>query len=233
VDNPKGYTQEELDKVAEVGKALPKAEQGDSGKETTGETLGAKNPEETPKKRATVEKGSADKGGPGGIMAGKARSSGAAVGVRVRGGESRTIKKKPVIKSNTKPLDKKGQEDLFESLGAVSPTSVEAPERKSSPQSGAPTSLSREQLSRGFVNIRKSVFQCVEKQTRRSGDDFAAGKVNITVTISNSGAVSGVNIGSGMGRSVFGMCMKSHKGRWRFPPFSGSPMMVKRAFVIQ
>lgn len=125
-------------------------------------------------------------------------------------------------------------EDPLKALGSMSPSQVEGRQRDGAADRGQlPLALSREDLSKGFVNIRKSVFQCVERHTKRSGNPMDSGKVRVTVTILNNGSVGDVSIDAELRNTVFGLCMKSHTSRWRFPQFQGTSMKVKRTFVIQ
>ncbi len=153
------------------------------------------------------------------------------------GGEDGRVAKADPIEGMGRINDKAAPgDDPLKAFGAMAPSRVEGRERRDDDQkndSAQAMMLTREQLNVGFVNIRKSVFQCVEKHTKRSGMRMEQSKVRVTVTIANTGQVQAVNIDAGLRNTIFGACMQAHTSRWRFPQFTGTPMKVKRAFVIQ
>jgi len=95
-----------------------------------------------------------------------------------------------------------------------------------------PDTLKREDLVRGFRNVRRSADQCLERHIKRQGR-LPKGKVKVVVTINGNGRVSGLNMDREVSNTLFDSCMRAHKSRWRFPEFSGKPLLVSRVFVLQ
>lgn len=257
VDKPKGYDPEELSKL---GGIVPSAQaEADAGGEVDESEAEA---EADAGQRADTSKRVAAKGRSDGRLiditgltrdnnkfdkamertdvgqgAGPGGASGPGeTGLRLKTtGEGDVVKSEGTVGGVGRVAGKEAPgEDPLKALGSMSPSQVEGRQRDDAADRGQlPLALSREDLSKGFVNIRKSVFQCVERHTKRSGNPMDSGKVRVTVTILNNGSVGDVSIDAELRNTVFGMCMKSHTSRWRFPQFQGTAMKVKRTFVIQ
>lgn len=147
-----------------------------------------------------------------------------------------TIRETPPPKAPPTTNDKpKTGMSLYESMSASrSKYKVEKAERKVG-DNGAPSlpdTLKRDDLVRGFRNVRRSADQCLERHLKRQGR-LPKGKVKVVVTINGDGRVSGLNMDREISNTLFDSCMRAHKSRWRFPPFSGKPLLVSRVFVLQ
>ena len=87
-------------------------------------------------------------------------------------------------------------------------------------------------LAKGFVHVRRSVSQCLERHMKREGR-APSGKVKVSVTVRQTGSVGGLVLHGVPSNSLFATCMRSHRQRWRFPRFTGEPVTVAKLFVIQ
>lgn len=129
------------------------------------------------------------------------------------------------------------QGSAFESMGGVKsdrssaiykPTdSVEEEKKVDAPR------LTRDQLSRGFRNVRRSVGVCQQRHARRGGP-LEARKIYVTLQIRPSGRVKDFELEPGtIQNTEFARCMNSHKARWKFPSFGGSePQKVRAPYVL-
>jgi hypothetical protein len=149
----------------------------------------------------------------------------------------------PVEKTNTvaapepeSEADKKKKSmSVYEAMASNRPkTVIERAERTEVDDAAAslPDTLKREDLVRGFRNVRRSADQCLERHIKRQGR-LPKGKVKVVVTIDGDGRVSGLNMDQEVSNTLFDSCMRAHKSRWRFPQFSGKPLLVSRVFVLQ
>ncbi len=94
------------------------------------------------------------------------------------------------------------------------------------------TKLTRKQISIGIKSVRRSVSLCRERHSRR-GQPLDARKIYVTLTVEPTGRVSGFNLAPDRVRhSEFDRCMKSHRARWKFPSFDGSPQKMRAPFVM-
>ena len=94
-----------------------------------------------------------------------------------------------------------------------------------------PKTLSREHLSEGFRNIRRSVDQCITRHVK-GGSDFPMSKVRVEVTVQGSGRVSRLKMHWKINQTVFGRCMRAHLSRWRFAAFQGQPIRVAQNLKV-
>ena len=90
----------------------------------------------------------------------------------------------------------------------------------------------RAMLTNGFENIRRSTDQCLARSMKRDGK-VPAPKVRIQLTIRGDGKVTGMRMDGGLRGTVFGNCLRSHVGRWRFDPWGGRPIKVARIYVLE
>lgn len=59
------------------------------------------------------------------------------------------------------------------------------------------------------------------------------GKVKLALTVVASGEVTGVGIDPEVQDTLFFNCLQSHRTRWKFKAFSGSPLQLTKSFVLQ
>ncbi len=94
-----------------------------------------------------------------------------------------------------------------------------------------PATLGREGLDEGFTGVSISVSQCVNRHLKREGESPAR-RVEVNLIVRRDGKVSRMRLPRRVRRTVFGACMKAHSSRWRFPPFTGKPIRVKKRFIL-
>lgn len=118
--------------------------------------------------------------------------------------------------------------------GAVGHTRIEGREKDAASDNSAPVegSLSKEEIAEGFGNVRNSVTQCLERHLKREGT-LPKGKVKLALTVVASGEVTGVGIDPEVQDTLFFNCLQSHRTRWKFKAFSGSPLQLTKSFVLQ
>jgi len=95
-----------------------------------------------------------------------------------------------------------------------------------------PKTLDRNDIDEGFLGVSMSVSQCMGRHMKREGESPAS-KVEVKVTVGRDGKVSRVRLPRRVRRTIFGTCMRAHSKRWRFPPFTGRPIQVKKKFVLR
>jgi hypothetical protein len=118
--------------------------------------------------------------------------------------------------------------------GAVGHTRIEGREKDTAGDNSAPVegTLSKEEIAEGFGNVRNSVTQCLERHLKREGS-LPKGKVKLALTVVASGEVTGVGIDPEVQDTLFFNCLQSHRTRWKFKAFSGSPLQLTKSFVLQ
>ena len=95
-----------------------------------------------------------------------------------------------------------------------------------------PRTLDRDAIAEGFLGVSMSVSQCMSRHMKRAGESPAP-RVEVRVTVARDGKVSRMRLPRRVRRTVFGTCMRAHSSRWRFPPFTGRPIQVKKQFVLR
>lgn len=111
------------------------------------------------------------------------------------------------------------------------PTAVNTkPTESNAPPSGT---LTKAELKKGFVRIRKSVGSCYQRHVRR-GLPFDSPKIKVNVEILNTGRVSRVFFNpSNLSNTEFGRCMNQRKQTWSFRAYTGGPLKVGHTYVLQ
>jgi hypothetical protein len=120
-------------------------------------------------------------------------------------------------------------------LSGAGGTAIEGREKASDDKAAAaklPPNLTRADLLAGFKSVRRSARHCLERSLKAQVP-LPKSKVKVTVTILGSGRVDSVSMDQAVRNTPFGACMKSHRGRWKFPRFGGRPMQVSKIFVLQ
>ena len=95
-----------------------------------------------------------------------------------------------------------------------------------------PAQPERAALREGFLNVERSVGQCLSRVMKRDGE-LPAEKISVLLTIAGSGQVKAMQIDRTLRKTPFGKCLKAHSDRWRFEPWAGAPIKVRRSFVLE
>lgn len=93
--------------------------------------------------------------------------------------------------------------------------------------------LSNQDIAVGMQNVVASVGSCRERHILRGGT-LEHDRVDVTLQIETTGRVESMALSpAALADTDFGRCMRSHIGRWRFPPFRDGPIEVQTPLLLQ